>query len=112
MPAQLIFDGYTWDHVIPARRGWPAVTFRYRPALPEAVYDYLAAPSLTGKQRLDAAVKLLAAHVVSWDLTDAKGESTPVTPENLRRVPYPVIQGFLDAVTSYGPEQQAADLGN
>src|SRR5438046_1370797 len=101
----LIHDGHTLEGKIPARGHWPEVNFRYRPALPEDVYEYAyqsnAAP---GKGRAKAVIGLLNRQLVSWDVTDEKGESVPITAENLKRVPHGYLEKFLDYVTGYSAE--------
>jgi hypothetical protein len=110
--ALLINDGFTWEDTVPARGRFPSVTFRYRPALPEDVFDYLHAPKPTGKDVLRVAARLLAKHLVSWDVTDDKGDAVPVSEDVLRRVPHPVLVKMVDVVTGYGPDAEAADLKN
>lgn len=112
MRTLLIDDGCTLDGQVPAQGGVPAVSFRYRPALPEAVYEYTRAQKANGRQELKAVVDLLSAHVISWDVVDAKGDHMPVTADTLRRVPHRVQQRMVDLVTGYGPEQMGADAGN
>jgi hypothetical protein len=110
MPKLLIGDGYDFDGSIPAIGPWPAVTCKYRPALPDRVQEYFDAAAAGGKKRCDAAVKLLADHVTSWDVETEKGPA-PVTEATLRKVPYPVRERLVDLVTGYAG-QAAADEKN
>lgn len=74
-------DGYTLRAVCQSTdTKKPRLTFCYRPALPEAVYEYQEEASKDPKSRLSAVQKLLAAHVVSWDLRirQPNGEITPL----------------------------------
>ena len=112
MPLLLIDDGCTEDGVVPATPRTPEVRFRYRPALPEAVYGFLGAPRGSGKQSLAAVVGLLSAHLVSWDVVDARDETVAITPEALGKVPHRVLGKMADAVMGYDADRQEADAGN
>lgn len=112
MPLLLIDDGCTEDGIVPATPRTPEVRFRYRPALPEAVYGFLGAPRGSGKQSLAAVVAILSAHLVSWDVADASGATVPVTPEALAKVPHRVLGKLADAVMGYDADKQEADAGN
>ena len=111
----LIHDGYTSDGKVEAAGRWPELNFRYRVALPEAVFEYRRACRAGGKEELAAAVSLLKGQLVSWDATllaDGKEEGAPVSPENIRRLPAPVLDRLVDLVCGYGPAQAAADAKN
>jgi hypothetical protein len=113
MPLSIINDGYTLDGKLPARGPWPEVKFRYRPALAEDVYEHLnAMRQASGRQQAKAAVDLLGKYLMSWDIEDAKGEVAPVTVENLRRLPQPILAGLVDHVLGYGEAQHEADAKN
>ncbi len=111
--AQLINDGYTLNGKVDKQGPWETVVFRYRPALPERVYEYTTAKRDTGKAAMKAATQLLLDQLVSWDMTNGKADETvPINLENLKHVPYPIFQKFLDAVMGYGADEASADLGN
>lgn len=99
---------------LPALSGLPVVSYRYRPALPEALAEwrYGLRVAASGKAELDATAKLLADHLVSWDVTDGKGAAAAITPENVRRIPEPVLNQLLEAVTTWAPKQMAEAAGN
>lgn len=101
MPRLLIDDGCTLDGVVPATARTPEVRFRYRPALPEAVYEVQHAMKAGGRQEAAGVVAILAAHVVSWDVEGTDGHTVPVTPEMLKKVPYRAQQAMLDFVCGY-----------
>jgi len=105
-------DGYLFDGFIPERGRYPSVSFRYRPALPEAVFDYLEAPKGTGKLRVKAITDLLLPRLHSWDVVDDRDEPTGITRENLERCPYDVLSELVNQVCSYGPVEQEADQKN
>jgi hypothetical protein len=114
MPLELIGDGYELDAKTRPVGPWPAVAFVYRPALPVRVRAYLNAKAKAGDDE-QAEMKAIAAILVdqmkSWDIT-ASGKPTPITENTIRRVPEPVLRQLLDAVTGYGPGEQAADEKN
>lgn len=113
MPALLIHDGYTLDGTIKARGPWPALKFRYRPALPEDACEYLhQTRNLAGKAQIKPICDLLGAHLVSWDVADLKGEVQPIKPELLRRLPHPYLTALVDHVLGYGEAEQEGDVKN
>lgn len=82
------------------------VNFRYRPALPEALYewDYQLTMAKSGSEQLAATVKLLADHVVSWDV-EIGGASAPVSADNLKRVPLPILQEMVRKIREWAPKE-------
>lgn len=116
MPLELIDDGFTLNASTRPVGPWPAVNFVYRPALPARVRVYLNA---VGKAKAEgdeqaemkAVAGLLADQMVSWDITAGK-KPTGINEGTVRRVPDPVLRQFVDAVTGYGPAQQATDEKN
>ncbi len=112
MPSIFIDDGFTLDAELPPKHGFPAIRFKYRLATPEKVYAYLREPKLTGVQFAQAAVKLLAEHLVEWDAKDNTGNAVPINERLLARVAHPVLERLLEHVTGYGPDAREADLKN
>lgn len=115
-PAQ-ISDGYTITDTIPGRGPWGPIEFTYRPALPEATYDYLETDKRSGKKRMAATLKLLFGsgtdpHVRSWDVKDKEGNMVPVSEAALRKVPAPMLDKMLDIVSGYGLAEQEEDEKN
>lgn len=88
----------------------PVVEFKYRPALPAALAEwrYQFARAGSGKAELDATVKMLAAHLVSWDVTSGGGPA-PLTADALARVPEPILNQIIDAVTSWKAGEAAGN---
>lgn len=65
-----IDDGYTLSGCCRDESGVrQPLRFKYRPALPEAVYEYRiqSVAAKSGQDRLSAVLAILAAHVESWD---------------------------------------------
>lgn len=112
MPSIFIDDSYTIDDVLEAKFGFPAVAFTYRIAHPEKAYTYLREPKTTGKQYADAIARILAEHLVKWDVTAPDGNAVPITEANLRRVAYPILEQLVERVVGYGREQRDADVKN
>jgi hypothetical protein len=109
--AKLLFDdGYTLSHKIKASGPWPEVNARYRPALPEAVFDFLQAKRESGKQSAKLLADFVYKHLVSWDVTDTKDESVTITPDVLRRIPHPILRELGDVVMGYSTEAQEEDV--
>ncbi len=102
----LINDGMTLTAKVAARGPWPELVAKYRPALPAAVIEYVEACKPSAAARLQATIKLLTDHLVSWDVTDAKGEIMAVTPASLRRVPQPYLDELTNHVTGYGSQAE------
>lgn len=125
MPALQIDDGFTLDGRTTAvvsdpvtgralHNGLPEVAFRYRPALPDALAEwrYAMRAATTGRAQVDATAQFVAAHLVSWDVTDAKGAPLPITADAVRKVPEPILDQLVEAVSKWAPKHLAAALGN
>jgi len=125
-------DGYTERGFINEQPGLhPKVTFAWRPITNEEYADFLGL--VDGKspaQEVKHQAAALAAHLVDWDLADAKGSPAPISAQtilrNLGRLLstrlWRIVAGF-DAPDGYlgksdeeakryaGQEQQAKDAG-
>lgn len=125
MPALAIDDGYTLDGRTKASitdpvtgrvlfDGLPEVQFRYRPALPDALAEWRhqMRTATSGRAQVDATAQFVAAHIVSWDVTDAKGAPLPITPDAVRKVPEPILDQIVDAVAKWAPKHLADALKN
>lgn len=108
----VISDGYTRESIIPAENGRPAVKIKFRPALPEAVYEYGAVPK-RGEALFKAMVGVIEKHLVSWDVTlGSNGDMCPIKYDYLRKIPHQVLEAILDAIFGYSASEEAADLKN
>lgn len=113
MTTALIFDGYTLNGFLEPVGPWSGVRFRFRPALAEGTLEYLYQRDLVqGKAQLKPLVDFLSQHLVGWDIKDAKGDVTPVTPENLRRLPFAYLNQMLDHIMGYAKAEAADDVKN
>lgn len=116
-PAQ-IKDGYTLDFVVPGRGPWKAITGKYRPALPETVWEYQdATVNAGGKKRMVATVKFLLGGgtdplIRSWDLTDSKDEPITICEAAIRAIPAPMLDRLLNIVSGYALEEHEAEQKN
>ncbi len=109
----IIADGYTLDGTIPARGPWPAVKFRYRPALYEETCEFFyRREQARGKGEGKVVADFLHQHLTGWDVRDAQNEVAPFTPTNIRIVPPHVTTGILEHVLGYGTTEQEADIKN
>ncbi len=102
MSRHFIDDGFTLEG---DALGLP---FTYRPALAEDVQRYLNAVARAGdKDPLKPKIDLLMKQVQSWQARGKDGADVPLSPESLRRLRFPVLGAMVDAVTGYGPSDEA-----
>lgn len=99
-----IGDGYTLSFTVKSRPTVPALTIKYRPALPERLYqwraDGQAAKDAKGKLAND--IKLLTDQIVSWDA------GVPIEPGTLAKMWPWLVAELLDVVAGYTIEEQAS----
>jgi hypothetical protein len=115
-------DGYTLtrktspEYTDGARqyRDLPIVTVSFRPALPEAIYDwqYKLDRSGSGKNELATTNAFLVEHITGWDVTDKDGRMAPVTVDSLKKIPMPIHQQILRLVTTWAGDEQEKAAGN
>ena len=100
---QLINDGYELDAEIPPQNGYDGFSIRYRPALPEAVFDYYEkmGRSQTGKEKIKIAIDLFKTYIRSWTIIDDKDVGLPVSEENIRKLPHCHYNILVDLITGY-----------
>jgi hypothetical protein len=112
-----INDGYTLEAATLSEfsdvAGLPVINFRYRPALPEALAEwrYQVRVAGSGKAEVEATAKLIADHLVSWDVVDARGAVVEPTSANIKRVPEPILDQLVKAIVSWAPKM-ADSVGN
>lgn len=119
MSLKLIDDGYTLDATTKPIGRWPAVTIKYRPAMPARVRQYLNARAKAGDD-VQADLKAISSLLVDqigfgkggWDILTPDGQPAPVNHASVARLPDPVLRQLIDIVTGYGPEEAAADEKN
>lgn len=116
MPRCSIPDGYTLESVTLATllgdRGevvassLPTLAFKYRPALPDAIYSwrYDLNRAGSGRAELDATAKFLADHLVSWDRSDNNDLPVPLSAATIRTLPEQVLNQVLKAVITWAPK--------
>lgn len=119
--AKIIRDGQTltneWDGT---EFGDPVITFKFRRALPESVFEYQERRrGADGKAQLDLIVKLLLnaggtqPRLVEWDMEDGEGKPYPINDQTLRNVCHPsMILAMADAVQGYTKPLQRASEKN
>jgi hypothetical protein len=118
MKSVLIRDGYTWKGKFGGGdTGFPLVTWKYRPALPDEVHDYHQEKRENGKAAQAAHVRLLAKHLVSWDIPEENEAGdcigvVPLTPENIRCLLYPLQMEMVNTVLGYSWGEAEKDVKN
>lgn len=83
-----ISDGYTERGTVAAVPGiYPAVKLTWRPMLIEQLVAYYkASEKASALQLRQICAKLLADHIVTWDLKDARGGTVPVSVASMLRL--------------------------
>lgn len=104
MAALLINDGFTLEATIPERGPFPALTFRYRPALPDAAHEYLRGPKVSQKPTKHMTDFLLADRLKGWDVTDAQDKAVDIDVNALSRLPYPYLEAMVQYVLTYATD--------
>lgn len=120
-----INDGYTISDKTDADtecdgvqyKGLEVVSFEYRPALPDAIYEWQnkLMRAVTGKEQLDATAVLVSDHLVSWDVIDATGgkeKTAEIDSSTVRRIPHPILSQLVKKVTTWAVRSQEQDAGN
>lgn len=117
-----IEDGYTLDGATEERvcdaagtviyYDLPVVTFRYRPALPEALasWRYTNRRANTGKEEVASTAAFLCEHLVSWDVIIG-GKPAPINPATVAKIPEPILDQITRIVAKWAPKA-ATELGN
>lgn len=118
----LLGDGYTRTGLVPSgldpglRLGYqgryPAVQIKFRPALDEERCTVQSARDLGGKEISQRRVKLILAHVLSWNLKGRDGDVYEIKAEIVRRLPPGLIEALNDLVLGYSPDEEIADAKN
>ena len=111
-----ISDSYTETFHIPGRGPWSPLTGKYRPAMPEAVWEYQDATT-AGKKRMPAAVKLLLGGgtdplIREWDLKDKNDVPIPISEAAIKKIPAPMLDRLLNIVSGYALEETEGDGKN
>ena len=122
MALKLIKDGYTKDGVF-SEPGLELedVHFKYRPALPEAAYEFYVRVKDSGKEYMKCLVELLLPRLVKWDIEDEIIDTPGAAPRTgvaiidettIRQVPRPVLDCIVQHVAGYAPAQARKDQKN
>jgi hypothetical protein len=84
----------------------PVVKFEYRPALPEALYQYRWKYNRanSGKEQLDALAQFVTDHLVSWDVLHGGGPAA-IAFERVRSVPEPILDQIFAEIAKWGPKE-------
>lgn len=109
-----INDGYTLSDKTPEGKDGeeiPVIAFEYRPAMPEALYDwqYDSRQAPNGKAILAIDAKFVHEHLVRWDVVvpdpaDPNRElPAPLTVESIRALPKPYLDYIINKVATWAP---------
>ena len=106
----IIRDGYTEEDEFPGKHWIPAFRFKYRPALPQRVYEYLKTAKPSGKETMRENVALVKEHLISWEVENEKGEMMSVMDDSVyARLPSVCLDYMVDCICSYGPSRANDD---
>ena len=112
MDAVFIDDGMTREgYVAAAPRLHGAVTFTFRPALPEALFSFAKAFDDSGKAYTDRLCQLLEKHLVEWDAKRGE-QAVPAKAENLRRLHPTILTKMREQILGYTAAEQESDEKN
>jgi hypothetical protein len=97
-----IEDGYTANfHIAGVPNLYPPVRGSFRPMLiEELVTYYKASEKASGLQVRQTVAKLLADHLVSWDMRDAKGNVVPLKAAAMMRLKDRLFQRLFAVVST------------
>lgn len=110
MARLVLDDGYTLEgkteETSGESSGLPIITYRYRPALPDALAEwrYALSRATSGKAQIDASSKLVSEHLVSWDVVDGRGIALPITPDIVRKIGEPILEQIIKTIATWAPK--------
>lgn len=116
MLTAFIDDGYTEETFLPEIDGIsPVVNFTFRPMTAAQFSDYIQVQNrqTTTEAKAESA-KRIQRHLQAWDIRNVKGDTIPLTAENILRLKQPVFTGLWEIVTCQraGGANLAADSKN
>jgi hypothetical protein len=80
----------------------PSISFRYRPALPRAIYQlrFDTRMARSGDEEQEAGAKFVSQYLVDWDVTD-NGRTTKPTQENALRLHPFFLEQIVDIISRW-----------
>ena len=97
-----IDDACTFTDKAPARPGlYPELTFEYRLASPEKVYNYFRKLRNNPPDEFKLETDMIASHLVSWEIKDSADNSVKPSPENVAKIHPSIRAQMIDAVTGF-----------
>jgi hypothetical protein len=113
MDPVFIDDGYTKDGHVAAKPGLHgALSFTFRPALPEERLQFAQAKDQDGRAYGKRAAQALDRHIIGWDAADGRGNPVEKNQHNLLRLHPTLFVALLEQVMGYEPAEAAADAKN
>lgn len=87
-----------------------ALSFRYRPLMPEEVEELEGAVAETKNRKQSIAIlaAAIAGKIVDWSEVDADGKSIPVSADAIRHLLYPVFNKLYRIVAGLQPGDEPA----
>lgn len=85
----IILDGYTISEKIPGCDFYPELNLEFRPMTKPEVADVIARIQKYRDNPVkgeEIAAEVMAQHVVSWDLTDHRGNAVPINLDMMKRL--------------------------
>ena len=113
----IIRDGYTRRGRIDAiERLHDSLDFEFRPMLPEQVEDLDAAvDKCKPKEAAPLVAAAMAEQLTSWSEVEGEGDNekmAPITVDNLRRLPYPLLSRLRKVVAGLAPTDALSDASD
>lgn len=101
MQSAYIDDGYNEESALPEISGIsPAVRVSFRPMTAAEFSNYIQAQEkMTPTEAKTEAARRLQGKLISWDIQNSKGETVPITAENILRLKQPVFSGLWEIAT-------------
>ena len=109
-----IDDGYTLDSDVPAMaRLYAAIPFRYRPALPAEVVAFSRGQNRGApEQEVTHQCQFILDHLVSWDVTNKRGELVRPSLEMLAKMYPNILASFVNHICGWQSPAREADAKN
>lgn len=99
MAMVLIRDGYTLKGKFGPTHNLPQIDYSYRPAVAIRYQEFYASKREKPADLVKETVKLIAEHLVAWDILEsAGGPPAAINEANLNAVPWPILDKIASDV--------------
>jgi hypothetical protein len=106
-----IRDGFTQDATYRDGQNvmYAGTQITYRPALPEAVADFLDDP----RKYIVKGRQLVLKYVTGWNVADDTGENVAeINEQTVKELAYPVLDFAVNCITGYAPTKAGEEEKN